>query len=327
MLFNLFAESVFPIGVEIAPAFVRMAQLGRSNKRIGLSAGGSKPLPEGIEPYSGQWQRCVIEAIGSIYSEAPFKSKNVVTIIPSGDVLSREIKRNLGDKGAEEIINSEAKNLLPGDSEGAVVKYIILNPGGDSSGEKDILILAAEKFKVERHLAIFEQAGMNAKAVTAWPMVLVNCYINFFGRRKTDAETVVLLINATATGCNAVICQKENILFARSIPFGTGTFAEPNAGEKLATEIEACIRYFQTTIKTAAVERIILLTNEGAGQRLKECILAVAKKYEMPAHIGDVLAAITNHDTYKRGIDGRGAKDDWTTVFGLSLSGSGNQGQ
>ena len=326
MLFNLFAESVFPIGVEIAQGFVRMAQLGRSNGRIGLIAGGTESLPEEIEPYSGRWQRRVIEAVESIYSTSPFKSKDIVTIIPSTDVLSKEIRKNLDEKDSEETITAEAKKLLPGGSSDVVVKSIVLNQDRDYADEKDVLILATEKFKVERHLAIFEKAGMNTTAVAVWPIVLVNCYMNFFGRRKTDADTVVLLINASATGCNAVICRQDDVLFARAIPYGISTLAEPGTAEKLASEIEACIRYFQTTVRTAMVERIVLLANEGVDPRLVRCILSVAKKYSLPAHVGDVLAAAVDGGTYKRGIDSRGAKHDWTTAFGLSLSQYSPQG-
>ncbi len=318
-VFKLFAQKTFPIGVEMTAKFVRMAQLGLAGEQIKFVAGGSEPLPDGIEPYSGQWQRCAIEAIRNIYSTSPFKSKNVVTVMPSSDVFSKEIRKSLSEAGSAEIINAEAKKLLPSSTEGALVKHIILNENKNSSDEKDILILAAEKFKVERYLAIFEKARLNVKAVTIWPIVLVNCCVNIFSRRRTDADTVVLLVNATATDCNIVICRQRNILFARVIPFGISAIAEPDNAEKLTCEIEACIRYFQTTVKTADVGRIILLANEEIDQRFARCVLAIAKKHALPAHIGDVFAAVTNADTYRRGIDGRGAEDDWTTPFGLSL--------
>jgi hypothetical protein len=326
MLFNLFSQKAFPIGVEITAKFVRMAQLELRKGQIGLVAGGSEPLPDGIEPYSGQWQRCAIEAVRSVYSTLSFKSKNVVTIMPAGDVFSKEIRKKLSKTDPSEIINAEAKKLLPCSAEGALVKHIILNENKNSSEEKDILILATEKFKVERQLAIFEKAGLNVEAVTVWPIVLVNCCVNIFGKRKTDADTVVLLINATTTDCNIVICRQKNILFVRVIPCGVSALAEPDGAEKLVSEIEACIRYFQTTVRTADIERIILLANKEADQRLPQCVMAVAKKHALPAHVGDVLAAVANSDTYKRGIDSRGAKDDWTMTFGLSLSNYRNQG-
>jgi len=317
---KLFNQKVFPIGVEVTANFVRMAQLDLSGGRIRLIAGGSELLPDGIEPYSGQWQRCAIEALRSVYSSAPFKSKNIVTIMPSGDVFSKEIRKSLSGAGMAEIINAEAKKLLPSSTEGALVKHIVLNKNKDSSDEEDILILATEKFKVERHLAIFEKAGLDVKAVTIWPIVLVSCHVNMFCRRKTDIDSIVMLLNATATDCNIVICRQRNILFARVIPFGIGALAEPDNAEKLIGEIEACIRYFQTTVRTADIERLVLLAKEGVDARLTQCVLAVAKKHALLAHVGDVLAAVAGADIYKRDIDGRGTKDDWTTTFGLSLS-------
>lgn len=321
MWFNLLSQKTFPIGVEITAKFVRMAQLGLSDGQMKLVAGGSESLPEGIEPYSGQWQRCTIEAVRSIYSSGSFKSKDAVTVMPCVDVFSKEIKKRLNSgQAAEDFLNAEVKKLLPFESEGALIRHIILNEHNESAEEKDILILAAEKFKVERHLAIFEKASLNVKAVTVWPIILVNSYVNFFGRRKTDSDTVVMLINASQTDCNVIICKQHDILFARTIPCGMSSLDHSKGVEKLVNEIEACIRYFQATDRTLAIERILLFANEGVDEKLIQCILMVAKKHTMPAHVGDVLNAVTNNDLFKRGIDAREAKSDWTTAFGLSLS-------
>jgi hypothetical protein len=157
-------------------------------------------------------------------------------------------------------------------------------------------------------------------------MVLVNCYVNFFGRRKTDTDIIVLLVNATETECSVVICRQQEILFARTIPYDINLIKSMSGAEKFISEIEACVRYFQANSKTNVIERIILLANKGTEERLIRCVLDVAKKHAVPAHIGDVLLAVANADIYKRGIDGRGLKDNWTTTFGLSLSDYRNQG-
>lgn len=321
VVFKLFSQKTFPIGVEITVKTVRMAQLGLSDGRVRLIAGGSGALPDGIEPYSGQWQRCAIDAVKSIYSASPFKSKDVVTVMSSADVFSKEIKKRLnpGQK-AESALDAEADKLLPFVDSGAMIRHIVLNDNRGPAEEKDILILAAEKFKVERHLAIFEKARLNVKAISVWPIILVNCYVNFFGRRKVDADAVVMLLNASPADCRVVICRGRDILFARMIPFGINSFNQSIGAEKLTAQIDACIRYFQNTDRTSTIERILLFANEGTGQGLVQCVLAVAKKHTTPAHIGDVLKAVDSSDLFKRGIDARGAKDDWTTAFGLSLS-------
>lgn len=308
--------------MEITAKTVRMAQLGLSDGRVNLIAGGIGVLPDGIEPYSGQWQRCTIDAVRSVYSAAPFKSKDVVTVMPSTDVFSKEIKKRLNpEQDAALALNAEVKNLLPFADDGAMVRHIILEDNRGPAEEKDILILAAEKFKVERYLAIFEKARLNVKAISVWPIILVNSYVNFFGRRKTDADVVVMLINASQSDCSVVICRGRGILFARTIPFGIDSFTQSIGPEKLTAQIDACIRYFQNTDRTSKIERILLFANEGASQGLVQCVLTVAKKHTTAALIGDVLRAVDNNDLFKRGIDARNAKkDDWTTTFGLSLS-------
>jgi len=320
-VFKFFSQKAFPIGVEITAKTVRMAQLGLFDGRVRLIAGGSWALPDGIEPYSGQWQRCTIDAVRSVYSAAPFKSKDIVTVMPCVDVFCKEIKKRLNPgQDAGLALDAEAKKLLPFADNGAMVRHIVLNGNRGPAEEKDILILAAEKFKVECHLAIFEKARLNVKAISVWPVILVNSYVNFFGRRKADAEAAVMLLNASRDDCRVVICRGSGILFARMIPFGINSLNQSMGAEKLIAQIEACIRYFQNTDRTSTIERILLFANDGAGQELVQCVLAVAKKHTIAAHIGDVLRAVDNNDLFKRGIDARGAKDDWTTAFGLSLS-------
>lgn len=307
--------------MEINEKTVRMAQLGLSDGKVRLVAGGIASLPDGIEPYSGQWQRSAIEAVKRVYSAAPFKSKDVVTIMPCADVFSKEIKTKPSlEQEIESAVNAEAKKMLPFADSGAMVRHIVLNDNPGSAEEKNILILAAEKFKVERHLAIFEKARLNVRAISVWPIILVNSYVNFFGRRKADADAVVMLLNASQADCNVVICRGRNILFARTIPFGINSLNKTTGSEKLTGQIDACIRYFQNTDRTSTIEKILLFAKDDASQEIVQCILTVAKKHTTPAHIGDVLRAVDNNDLFKRGIDARGTKDDWTTAFGLSLS-------
>ncbi|MDD5135091.1 MAG: pilus assembly protein PilM [Phycisphaerae bacterium] len=321
MLLNFRSQKICPIGVEITEKFVRMAQIGLSDGQVKLVAGGSEALPEGIEPYSGRWQRCTIEAVRSIYSSAPFKSRNVITAMLCADIYSKEIKKkSAAGQPAGVFMDAEIEKLLPFQSQGAMVRHIVLNENNNSAAEKNILTLAAEKFKVERHLAIFEKAGLNVRAITVWPVILVNSYMNFFGRRKTDSDAVVMLLNATQTECNAVICRDHNILFARTIPHGINSLGQSSGGEKLVSQIEACIRYFQSTDRTSDIEKILLFANESMEHNLIECVLTVAKKHTVSAHIGDVLKAVANNDLFRRGIDARDAQSDWTTAFGLSLS-------
>ncbi len=92
----------------------------------------------------------------------------------------------------------------------------------------------------------------------------------------------------------------------------------------------ACRRQFGPMYQNAQIERLIFLPNNALD---KNICATVAKQLEMPAQIGDCLAAVKIADPDRLGIpmdEGAGASAEtvpqewgqfnWATAFGLSLS-------
>jgi Tfp pilus assembly PilM family ATPase len=324
----------YPIGVDMGDDALTMVQLGDNGKGINLIAGSSKNRPEDIEPGSSSWQRWAIETVCELISNGKFRGKDVIATIPTSEVFIDNMKMpNIEKDKLENAIFSRIKLKLPFEPDDAMIKFV-------SAEEDNVLVIATERKKIDRHLAIYERADLQIKSIAVWPTALTNCYVKFFGRRKSDVEAIVMLLDIDTHHTNVVICRHRNPLFARSIPIGSkqlemaaksgehhlgtgsnpavvssSTTSEPTG--RLVLELAACKRRFGSMHEEARIERLIFFSSQSVD---RDICTTIAKQLEMPAQMGDCLAAIETANLYSLGIDRRQCKVNWATAFGLSLS-------
>jgi Tfp pilus assembly PilM family ATPase len=325
------------IGVDMADDAVKIAQLMANEKTINLIAGGSKNRPMNIEPGSADWQRWAIQTLGELTAKVQFRSREIIAAMPAREVVIEhtkmpKVKDEVGkvkrpswapERKLEDAIASKVIQKLPFESHDAVMRYI-------PAEEDNILVIGVERKIVDRHLAIYEHTNMQVKSIAIWPSALATTYAKFFGRRKSDAAAVVMLIDIDRNSTNVVICRHENLLFARSIPIGVKQLhkaVEPDKSymqsrneemvTRLVLELTACKRQFASMYNSAQIERLIFLSGRFVDRIIYETI---AKQLEMPAQMGNCLAAVEINDPCDVGIDRRECKLNWSTAFGLSLS-------
>jgi hypothetical protein len=275
-----------------------------------------------VEPGSGNWQRWVIEAIGELLAGGRFRGRDVIAAMPAGEVFIDHIKMpNVEKDKLQDTIFSKIKQKLPFEQDDAVIKCI-------PAEEDNVLVIAAERKKIDGHLAIYERAGLQINAIAVWPTALTSCYTRFFGRRKTDIEAIVMLLDMNASHTNVVICRHKNPLFARSIAIGAKHLgADSECGEQvtargtspiaqLVLELAACKRRLGSMYEQARIERLIFLSSQTID---RDVCTTIAKQLEIPAQLGDCLAAVETVNLYDLGIDRRQCKVNWAAAFGLSL--------
>jgi Tfp pilus assembly PilM family ATPase len=126
-----------------------------------------------------------------------------------------------------------------------------------------------------------------------------------------------MLLDIETNWTNFVICRHNNLLFAHSIPIGARQLEGEDAASKLVFEIAGFRHHFSSMFKQAKIERLIFLSGQTVD---KDICTTIAKQLEIPAQIGDCLAAVEIDDPYNAGIDKRGCQFSWAAAFGLSLS-------
>lgn len=312
------------IGVDMADDNLKLAQLVNNGKGISLIAAGIENRPSDIKAGSGNWQRWAIKSLRQLTANGNFKGKNVVAAIPSSEVFidhikmpklsnrSPQEKRNTVDEAEklQQAVFSKIKQKLPFEPDQAMIKYI--------PTEQDYaLVIAAGREKIDRHLAIYENANLHIKSIAVWPVALANTYTKFFGRRKTDIEAIVMLLDIEPNRTNVVICRHKNPLFARSITIGVNHLQKDEMLAKLVSELNACRQQFNSMYKEVKIERLIFLS--GKILNIETCA-KIARKLKMPTQVGDCLTAAEIDSQNGFVIDRRQGQFSWATAFGLSLS-------
>jgi len=326
LMFGLLKNRVYLIGVDIGDDGLRLVQLGDNGKGASLIAGSSENLPKDVKSGSGKWQRWAIETIRQLTSNGDFQGKEVVAAMPTRELFIDHIKMpKTDDSKLEDAVFSRIKQKLPFEpvKENTMMKYIPME-------NDNVLVMAAERKIIDRHLAIYEKAGLAIKSIGVWPVALANCYTSFFGRRKTDLGAIVMLACIEANCTNVVICRHKNLLFARSISIGLSQFGNSKVVNRLVLELTACRQHFASMYPKAQIERLIFLSGQTVD---KEVCVTIAKQLEIPAQVGDCLAAVEIADPRRLGedcvrdkkslgtpIDRRNCQVNWAIAFGLSLS-------
>jgi Tfp pilus assembly PilM family ATPase len=312
-MFGFLQNRPYPIGVDLGDDCVKLAQLADNKNRTSLVAARQVHRPDDVKSDSVQWQRWAIDMLRDATANGQFKGRDVVSAIPSSRVFIDHVKTSKSsDVKIEDFIFSRIKQKLPFEPvrESVMMKYI-------ATGSDSFLVMATERKIIERHLAIYEKAGLTLKSIGVWPMALANCYARFFGRRKSDVNSIVMLLDIQPDCTNLVISRHKDPLFAGSVPIGAGQLEDENALGRLVFEVTGCRRNFASMHKESPIERLIFLSGLAVDA---ETYREIAKQLQIQAQMGDCLAAVECADHENCGVDRRNGKVSWAAAFGLSVS-------
>ena len=314
----------YSIGVDVGRDSLKLVQLGENGGHISVIAGGSENRPKNVNAGSASWQRWAIETIRKLTANGRFRGREAIAALPASELFIDHIRMPRVDNDKlPDAICSKIKQKLPFEPDDAMIKYI-------PTEEDNVLVIAAERKIIDRHLAVYEKAGLTIKSIGVWPVALTNSYTRFFARRKTDVEAVAMLLDIEANCTNVVICRHKALLFARSIPIGAKQLDGDEIVARLVLELTSCRRHFASMYPKAQVERLLFLSGQAVD---KDICTTIAKQLEMPAQMADCLAAVKMPNPCRSGrdpkrpeerlglpIERRNCRVNWATAFGLSLS-------
>lgn len=318
-MLNFLKKNILPIGVDLGSDYLKMAQLSAEGDGVCLYAASCAERPADIEYGSAAWQKWVADSAATLLRKGNFKSKEVITAMPCDDVFIDQIKiPKTQSEELEKAAFAKVARSLPFDPDDAMIKYVPVEHD-NGSDQIDVLVMAAERKLIERHLAIYEEAGLEVKGIGVWPLAIINSYVRFFGRRETDVEAAVMLMDIGANHSNIVICRDFNLLFARVIPIGFKQLGDYGDIEKLMGEMDASCRYYESSSGLTHIQRLIFLSGKNADKNICRKVADFAERMQIPAQIGDVLGAIEIAGSCRFKIDKNNCLIDWATAFGLSL--------
>jgi Tfp pilus assembly PilM family ATPase len=319
----MLSKKYCPIGVDLGSGYLRLAQLGMNGQGLFLQAAGLESKPDSIQPGSPEWQRWALGAMKQILRQSAFKGKKIVTALPSDDLFIDQVRisKSTGAQ-VEQAAFAKVQNKLPFKPEEGIIKYITAEHPDSKSSEVEVLVMAAQREKVDLHLAIYEKAGLEIYSINTWPFAMINSYSRFFCRRKNEQDRVSILMEIGTNHCNVVICRGSHLLFARVIPIGFNQMSQAESLPRMIAEVDACGRYYETMPGSKSVERLVFLSGSNVNRVVCDQVAELAQRMQIAAQIGDVLSAVrVDPLEQKCMVDRRNSRVDWAMSFGLSLDG------
>jgi Tfp pilus assembly PilM family ATPase len=316
-------KKVAPIGIDLGSGYLRMVQLGKNGQGLFLQSAGLRAKPETIEFRSPAWQHWACESTQQLLQENDFKGKSVVTALPSDDLFIDPIRLPASSlERIQEILPQKLQKRLPFPVANALFQHVVMSSGEKGHSDMvDVLTISVNRESINRHLAIYEQAGLDIRSISIWPTAMINSFTHFFCRRSNEQDVAAILINVGTNHTHVVITRGANLLFARAVSIGYAQLEQGQMVQRLFSEIDACVRYFEDSAATCQLGRIVFLAGSGASRTLCDRLAGLAQNLHVPAQIGDVISAVEINHGPNCIIDRRNCKVDWATSFGLSLDG------
>ena len=183
------SKKICPMGVDLGSGYLRVVQLGQNEQGLFLQSASLKANPKEAEFGSPAWQHWAADNVRDLVRGSDFRGKSVITAIPSDKLFIDPIripKNNL--KQINEILPQKLQKRLPFPIEKALFQHVIIG-GNEQNGSDivDILAISANREDVNRHLAIFEKAGLEVAGISIWPTAMVQSFKRFFCRRKNGS--------------------------------------------------------------------------------------------------------------------------------------------
>jgi type IV pilus assembly protein PilM len=320
-MLKLFTKKSYPIGVDLGGDYLRMAQLGFDGDRLILSSAAYADRPQNISPGTPEWQKWAVMALKELSKTSGFKGKSVITALPSEEVFIDQIRLpRLPEKKIAQAASEKVGPKLPFPAAEAMMKYVPLDSIGGNRAEIDVLVMATPRKQIARHLAIYENAGVEIRGMSVWPEAMITSFACFFSRRKQESNVINLLINIENHLTNIVICRQKDLLFARAIPIGHDQLRQGEMVQRLTAEIDACTRYFDSVAGGQRIQRLMFFAGKVVEPEICEKIADLARKMQIPAQMGDVFSAVEKQPGSDANIDRRDNRINWAAAFGLSLA-------
>lgn len=181
------------LGVEIASGAVRLLQLERRPRGLGLRGWGIEPLPSGaLADGRVVAHEAVAQALARAWQRSAVSVRDAVLAVPSAAVIQHAVAMpsGLDDEEIDERLRDEAEQFIPFSVEEAALDYRVV-PG--TPGMLNVAFTACRQEWLDSLERVMDLAGLRARIVDidshAWQRVLA---------RQASGSSAVLLLEAEA---------------------------------------------------------------------------------------------------------------------------------
>ena len=308
-MMRLFANHTYPIGVDIGEDALTLVQMAADVDAVRLLAADSIRYPVDVKPGSASWQRWAIKAIAESVAHGRFQGKKVIAAQPASEVFVDTIKMSEpADGQLQNAILNHLKPKLQITRDNVLAKHV-------RNDSKNILVMASDRAKLYRHLALYDKARLKVGAISVWPMAVLRAYAHLWARH-VDQDDPVMLLDIGQRCTKIVICDSANLYFAHSSPAGAKSLESDRMVDLLNSEMDMCRVKFRSAYRNPQVNHIIFVSGHSVD---KSICTAIATRAQMSAQIGDCLEAVRATRSDQADLRSRAPHANWITAMGLSL--------
>ena len=202
--------------IDIGTGEIKLAEIKVHGRSTLINSLRRIPTPE--ETFNGNNTiEKLSSAIKELVESGGLTCKEVITCIGGGHVTTRNIfMPMMPAKEIDRAIIWEAEKYISLPSKDVVLRYVVLGEI-DLFGNRqlNIMMIAAPKDIVYRHLEIFARAGLEVKAIDIHSFALWRVF-----SRETPAGDTIAVIDIGRKTSHLVILEKSHIRDVKNLSFG-----------------------------------------------------------------------------------------------------------
>ena len=306
--------------IDIGSHSIKLVQLKKTGKNYHLQNFGVMPLKhEAIVDGAISDAGAVVDGIRNLVKMEKIATKDIVTSVAGESVIVKKIRiPHMSEKELSESITWEAEQHIPFEMSDVNLDFQIM-PSNESNGadddRMDVILVAARRSKMEDHLGVLNEAGLNPIIVDTDVFAIENEYeIN----GDLDDE-VTALVDVGASTMNVNILQSGSTLFqydvaaggnhynealqsafgidyeeAENLKMGVGFTDERGlqqilpvllaVSETLCDELKRSLDFFSSTVENTEIKKMVL---SGGCARMKGLDTLFSKRLRMPVEVAN----------------------------------------
>jgi type IV pilus assembly protein PilM len=211
-----------PIGLDMGPDRLNLAQMDRVGGKPALSAIASIPYPcprDELLQQPNEFRLLLRRA----WQAQPFRGRNVVSCLPAGQIKIISLNyRHVEGQSDDQAIITELRARLQGELDSLVVDFMPLRQEDADSGTRDALVAMAPREQVLAYLNLLTAAGLQVDALDIGPAALARLLKHTVACRYPEfpATPNALLINFGADTSYLTVIWGRRMYLDRAVEFG-----------------------------------------------------------------------------------------------------------
>jgi type IV pilus assembly protein PilM len=237
MAFGWFNARTNPIAVDIGTDLIKVLQVEPREGALRLQAAACMEIPDELRTKPNERDAFTAETLRKLLADGSFRGKQVVTCLPASSMAVQHLRLpKMSPEDIQKALPFEAAGKLPFDPARAVLRHVIAGEVYQNSETRiEVILMAAPRDRVERHLATISKAKAEVVGIHVEPTALIGCFAHLF-RRKGDDQISTMFIDMGAGSTHVVIAHGTHLVFAKHVCVGGDLFTQ-SVAESLKVNI------------------------------------------------------------------------------------------